>query len=534
MLEDGRKVPRGSVLQADLCIIGAGAAGITIARALAGSSLSVIMLESGGLEPDAATQALYEGKVTGEPFLGGNGELPLDVVRLRYFGGTTNHWAGWCRPLEPVDFAPTPARPDSGWPFDRTTLDPWYEQAVSVVQIGPFEPEYPYWAGQGAAPPLLETDAVATRMIQIAFPLSFGDVYRDELRQAPNVRTLLHSNVLEINTDESGASVTDVDVATLAGKHWKVKARAYILATGGIEVPRLLLASNSTRAAGIGNEHDLVGRSFMEHIDVHAGFAVLAKPVEALSLYKGFELPVPEGRIPGRKYGVKGAHILNEDVLKREGLLGVEVTIAATAVGDHSESDQSRGVNDLDVVALSRKLTGTAWPTVAYVRILGEQTPNPESRVTLGRAKDQLGMPRIELDWRLTSNDRESMRHALQIVADELGRVGVGRLQVAVGGVSFVAGKGDPRYFETYRVVPEDFDSMDFPVGVGFHHMGTARMHSDPTKGVVDEQCRVHGLTNLYIGGSAVFPTSGTSTPTFTIVALALRMADHLQREVLA
>jgi choline dehydrogenase-like flavoprotein len=193
---------------------------------------------------------------------------------------------------------------------------------------------------------------------------------------------------------------------------------------------------------------------------------------------------------------------------------------------------QQHGVGDLDVVALSEKLTGTAWPTVAYIRVLGEQSPNPRSRVSLGRATDPLGMPRVELDWRPTEQDRSSMRRALEVVADELGRVGAGRLQVAVGGVSLTPGT-DPSQFESYRVVPDDFDSLDFPLSVGFHHMGTARMHTDPKKGVVDDQCRVHSMSNLFIGGSAVFPTSGTSTPTFTIVALALRMADHLRREVL-
>ena len=163
MFDDGRKIPRGSILHADLCIIGAGAAGITIARALAGTSLSVILLESGGLEEDTATQSLYKGKMTGVPFPGLDGDLGLDIVRLRYFGGTTNHWAGWCRPLEPIDFRPTPARPDDGWPFGRETLDPWYEQAVNVVQIGPFEDRYPYWSTRGATPPLLDTDVVTTR-----------------------------------------------------------------------------------------------------------------------------------------------------------------------------------------------------------------------------------------------------------------------------------------------------------------------------------------------------------------------------------
>ena len=136
MLEDARDVPRGSVIPADLCIIGAGAAGITIARQLADSGLSIVVIESGGLDAEADTQALYQGPMTGTPMTSASGDLTLDAIRLRFFGGTTNHWAGWCRPLEPVDFGPTPARPDIGWPLGRETLDPWYVQAGSCASSG--------------------------------------------------------------------------------------------------------------------------------------------------------------------------------------------------------------------------------------------------------------------------------------------------------------------------------------------------------------------------------------------------------------
>jgi choline dehydrogenase-like flavoprotein len=369
-------------------------------------------------------------------------------------------------------------------------------------------------------------------MIQIAYPLSFGEVYRREVRTAPNVRTILHANVLRLNTDPSGTSVTDVDVSTMSKHQWKVRARAFVLATGGIEVPRLLLASNAVRPKGIGNENDLVGRYFMEHIDVEAGFALLTTPAKALDLYTGFVRDVPEDRIPGRTFGVKGSHILAESTLTREGLLGAEITLAVAASGGRNSPRQSQGINDRDVLELSKALAGTRWPTIAYVRILAEQSPEPDSRVTLGDTRDALGMPRVELDWRVTGDQRRSIRRAAAIFANELGRAGVGRFQVGIGGTSHIIGAD--LHFSGFRVEPEKFDAEDFPVGVGYHHMGTARMHTDPQRGVVDEHCRVHSTTNLFIGGSAVFPTSGTSTPTFTIVALALRLADHLQREVLA
>ncbi len=218
MFEDGRKVADGSVVRADLCIIGGGAAGITIARALSGSSLSVVVLESGGYVGDTKTQALYDGRNIGTPMNSSHGGLELEDLRLRFLGGTTNHWAGWCRPLEPVDFTATPARPDSSWPFGRDVLDPWYEQAGRVCQIGAFEYESEYWQRKtGISAPLFDSDLVTTRMIQVAFPLPFGEQYRKDLKRARNVRVLLHSNLVNLSAAPNGQHVNAAEVATLDG-----------------------------------------------------------------------------------------------------------------------------------------------------------------------------------------------------------------------------------------------------------------------------------------------------------------------------
>jgi len=193
---------------------------------------------------------------------------------------------------------------------------------------------------------------------------------------------------------------------------------------------------------------------------------------------------------------------------------------------------QDAGIKGADAGTVYEQLTGRKPGVISYVRLLAEQSPNPRSRVTLTTEADPLGVPRAQLDWQIAKADRESMRKGLAIMADELGRIGAGRLQVGVGGIEFNEGPAKT-LFELYKVTPADFTLPEFPVSVGFHHMGTARMTSDPKQGVVDPNCKVHSVSNLYIGGSAVFPTSGTSTPTFTIVALALRLADHLQQQVL-
>ena len=533
MFEDGRKVADGSVVRADLCIIGGGAAGITIARALSGSSLSVVVLESGGYVGDTATQALYDGRNIGEPMNSSHGGLELEDLRLRFLGGTTNHWAGWCRPLEPVDFTATPARPDSSWPFGREVLDPWYEQAGRVCQIGAFEYESEYWQRKtGISAPLFHSNQVTTRMIQVAFPLPFGEQYRKDLKRAANVRVMLHSNLVNLSASPNGQHVNAAKVATLDGQHWSVEARAFVLATGGIEVARLLLASNDVRPNGLGNDNDLVGRYFMDHIDVPGGIAVLTQPSKAMTLYLGESQPVPANRGTDRHFGIKGAFILTEAALRAKGLLGIEATLVPEQV-THAPR-QADGVTSADVAALYRRLSGKAPPTIAYVRLLGEQAPNPASRVTLTTETDALGVPRAQLDWQPTQQDRASLRGALTVFGDELARAGAGRMQVGVGGIEVrYADLGGGSVVKALTVDPAEFDSPDFPLDVGFHHMGTARMAESATRGVVDPNLRVHSVDNLYIGGSATFPTSGTSTPTFTIVALALRLADHLRREVL-
>jgi len=533
MLFDARSVPADTVLEADVCVIGAGAAGITVARTFAGTSTSVLLLESGDFEPDTETQELYAGDIVGAPMLSGYRPLELDEIRLRQFGGTTNHWAGWCRPLEPVDFTELPARPGTSWPFGREELDPWYALAMAAVQAGPFEYDYAYWAAQGLGPPLLENDVVTSRMIQVSFPTRFGELYRQELVDSSNVEIGLWANVVNLRTDDGGTHVEAADVATLDGNRFQVEARVFVLATGGIEVPRLLLASSDVQADGLGNDHDLVGRYFMEHLEVPAGFVVLWQPPETLGYYDGGEFATPPDR-EHETVGIKGAHLLHDDVLRDEELLGVEFTMIPVELTDDARPDQDDGVTTLDVAELMGRLTLARPATVAYVRMLAEQAPNPDSRVRLLSDTDALGVPKAELDWQPTADDRTRLRRATAIFADEISRAGLGRLQVGVGGTIIDWEDPVPGPLGTYQVDPAEFDSIDYPVGIGFHHMGTARMSNDPTRGVVDADCRVHGLENLYIGGSAVFPTSGSSTPTLTITALALRLGAHLRTVVLA
>ena len=266
---DARSVPDGSRVVADVCIIGAGAAGITLARELTRRATSVVVLESGFLESDVDTQALYDGDTRGLAYF----PLGEDRTRTRQFGGSTNQWTGECRPLDALDFEARDWVPDSGWPFGLDELRPWYEQAQTVCELSP--------SGYGAAdwPPHARPlapgdDRIVPVAIQFSPPTRFGVAYRDELSASANAMVYLGANVVDLETSRSPTSVDTARVACLDGRRFTVAARTFVLATGGIENARLLLAANGVHRAGLGNEHDLVGRYFMEHLYLDAAATI--------------------------------------------------------------------------------------------------------------------------------------------------------------------------------------------------------------------------------------------------------------------
>jgi choline dehydrogenase-like flavoprotein len=518
MLIDGRSVRDGTVMQADCCVIGSGAAGITVARELARTRARVLLLESGGFEFDPKTQALNDGQVVGEP-LDPTNPLRLQDTRLRYFGGTTNHWAGYCRPLEPGDMERRDHVRDSGWPITRADLDPWYRLACDVIQIGAYEFDPAYWEAQeGAGLPLVANERLQTSLYHI-HGLHFGEEYRRELTNAGNVSVCLWSNATKIALAPDGGSVAGIDVASLEGNRWRAQARTYVLATGAVEVPRLLLASNDVATSGVGNANDNVGRYFAEHLQLLGGIAVLAPSVQDLRLYKGTNVPIP-GKAT-ETFGLVGGFRLSEETLRSEELLGLEVTFPYLDPVSKKAADETKHVRSDDVLQLVEAVNTQPPQSRGLVKVQAEQAPNRASRVKLTTDKDPLGVQRVALDWQLTRLDRESIVRGLRVLGTEIGRAAQGRIQVSAGKFVPPDATGDHRLRD-----------LDFGLGTGFHHMGTARMSADPRKGVVDADCRVHGVPNLRVAGSSVFPTGSNATPTYTIVALALRLADDIRREL--
>ena len=529
MLTDARTLGRDTTVSADICVIGAGAAGITLALELVGSGLRTLVVESGGTSgPDQATQALAGGESVGRPVQSLVDPLSLEMTRLRWLGGTTNHWAGFCRPLDTIDFEVRDHLAVSGWPIDRPTLGPYWKRAAGHCRITDAEHDPDVWAERVGLPPALPaTPAVRSTVFQIAAFMRFGEVYLTDLRSAPDVEVLLWANTVNLATTD-GTSIDAVDLRTLAGQSLRVEARSYVLACGGLENPRLMLASKDADPAGVGNANDLVGRHFAEHLQVAGGFGVINLDPAALDGYIGTEATIGEGRFAGETHGVRYALTLSSEHVRSEPTLGLEAQLVVGALPD-GVPEQGEGIDAGDVADLLRVVSGSPPQASVYVQLLAEQRLDRESRVTLGSGRDALGMRTTRLDWRYGSEDRAALLSGMRTMAEQFGAAGLGRLQILPNGVVFSQNPDPDHFISLWGVDVGAVDPDDFTIGVGNHHMCTTRMAAAAAEGVVDADCRVHDVDNLWIAGSSVFATSGVATPTFTIVALAIRLADHLR-----
>ena len=544
MIVDARTLTSNAQLDVDVCIVGGGVAGMAVAREFIGHSIRVCLLESGGLEPDAETQSLSQGENIGHPY------FALDDARPRCLGGSSYKWfmnidegqAGiQLRPLDPLDFEERPWVPHSGWPISRTQLDPFYQRAQEVCRLGPFLYDGADWEDPHSTQCLPFLDhQVKTVIFQLGRRETFIGHIRDQIARAENVTTYLHATATEVESASNGESVSRVKVMASRKKAAWAKAKVFILALGGIETPRLLLLSNRTNSEGLGNDRGLVGRYFMEHPHLLSGRYVSAKlDVERLTGLYDFHTAMGT-RIYGRL-------ALSDAVLRRERLLNYSVAINSTfwpltvracfdkisqsyqqigqALGAGQFSEANRHVRELVpfffneatpvigrkvINVMKRKALDRFWRQKKVQTFLlnhmTEQAPNPDSRVTLSDELDPLGQRRLRLNWQLSELDIRSIVRAQQILDTELSRAGLGRLEIDLKG-------GE---------APRDLHG-------GWHHMGTTRMHRDPAKGVVNEQCQVHGVHNLFIAGPSTFPTGGYANPTLTIMALAIRLADHVK-----
>jgi choline dehydrogenase-like flavoprotein len=525
MIVDLSELENGSALDADLCIVGGGAAGIAIAQSFLGKGKRVCLLESGGYKIDEKTQRLNDATPIGEP------DKPPMKTRFRALGGSMFEWGGACAPLDALDFKARPWVADSGWPFSLDALTPHYAAAQSLLEIGPFDYAPKHWETERVRFLGFDEARAESRIWQFSPRTNFGLRYRDVLGAADEMRVLLNATATEVKTDPSGARVEGIAASSLDGRRITVQARDYVIACGGIENARLLLLSNQQNPAGVGNAHGLVGRYFMQHPHVFCASVAFNGKRDWLRSYKDFK----NGDIWLRaRIGLSGP------AQQRLQTLNGVVTVVDRFITDDVAEVQSLGFVTLmgvlgqlrkghvpaglthevkrmlsDVPGLVRGLWGFFSASNGRMRVMAEQLPNPDSRITLGNAVDAFGQPLPIIDWRLTDRDRQSILTLVNTVGQEFERLGIGRVT--------------PDTWLQDNAAPWP-DSMHG----GYHHMGATRMAADPRHGVVDADARVHGVDNLFVAGSSIFPTVGCANPTLTIVATSLRLAEHLQNRLAA
>ena len=530
MIIDARKITTGETINCDVCIVGAGAAGITLANELCDQGMEVILLESGGMKFEKDTQDLNKGDVD----LTVHG--PLEEYRRRRFGGATTAWGGRCVPFDEVDFEPRAYVPYSGWPITKRDLDPYYTRAHVYCDIGAYTYQIkdviPNPACQKSIIPNFESEDISVdKLYLFSPPTNFGKKYLDKFKSSINIKTFIYANCLKIVTVQEGNNVSHLKVASLRKNDFSVYAKQYILAMGGLEVTRLLLLSNDVHSKGIGNQYDLLGRFYMCHIshNVEVEFtstdiiwdyektsegaycqrAITIKPDKQLDdklLNQRAFIERPNISNPEHENGVFSATYLAKGLLKKETAYHhlfkhiKNIVFDFNNVVDFSDKwIKHRIISEIKLPSVLLKSDANIYS----IRIDSEQAPNPDSRVNLSDKIDLFGLNRLKVDWQHTELDVQSLIKSSQLIGQALNKCGVGQMRV------------------WQNLIPRPLAG---------HHIGTTRMACTPYRGVVDDNCKVYGLNNLYIASSSVFATSSYANPTLTIVAIAIRLADYIKR----
>ena len=539
----------GQADRMDLCIVGAGAAGLALASSFIGAGLRVAVLEAGGEKQTKASQAIYEGELA-DPSV----HPYLHHFRVRALGGASRIWGGRCIPFDPIDFAERDWAPGPGWPIALQGLTPYYVAAQAAAEAGPFDYD-PRTALPGRPvelAPGLDGARIETRLERFSKPTNFWTRYGADLAAAADVWVARDTPVLGIRLSPDGRTVDHLEIVGPHGAARRtLRARRYVLALGGLETVRLMLASRDVRPAGVGNDHDQLGRYYMSHLAATSGhvtftgapdriafdyerdaagayvrrrLAVTAEAQRERGLLNTiFRTHLPDPMDPAHGDAILSAMYLVKDLVLyeysrkfREGQVGwggrlrhmgniVSHPLRLATFGRTWVKDRILAERKLPSVVLGSSTNRYA------LEFHAEQAPNRDSRLTLGDQTDAFGMPRLKADWRLTPLDLESLKRAYALLAEELQRTGTGVLEYdpgAVGEAALAAG------------------------AYGGHHLGAARMSARPEDGVVDETLKVHGVDNLFVASGAVLPTSSQANPTLTILALTFRLAEHLKAEL--
>jgi choline dehydrogenase-like flavoprotein len=504
----------------DICVVGAGAAGILLTIKLLRGGKSVLLVESGGLNFEQPTQDLYRSEVHGHAHTG------VHEGRFRTWGGTTTRWGGQILPLEPIDFAHRPWIPGSGWPITLDELRPFYAEALELEGLTTaILNDAQVWQAAGAPIPTLGPDLEPyfTRWLQQP---NFARLHGAELERAPRLTALLHANIT--GADSSDGIVTALHCTSLNGNTATITACEFVLAIGSIETSRLLLHFEEQQGAEDGkqwNPNNLVGRGFHDHIDVEP---VTIQPIDRKRFFAAFTNVLLRGFKYHPKFRLTPAQQQANGILNVAGTITFrddtsETADAMKATGKRILRRAFHEVDTAQLLHLVRNLpllVRQAWSYAIKHRVYNspsaqialrvhcEQQPNSASIVTLSGERDPLGMRRTRLHWVISNLELDTIRAFLRITAEALRTQNLATVTPTI----------DLDNDEALRAACDD----------GLHHMGGAIMSANPLQGVVDPDLRLRGFSNFSICSAAVFPTGGFSNPTHTVLALAMRLAHRL------
>ena len=482
MFLDTDTLPAGHTLTADVAIFGSGPAGLTLAKTLADRGLSVIVAEGGGMDFESRSQDIYQGKIIGDM------DFDIDLSRLRMFGGSSNHWGGYSRPLDEIDFKARPGLAHTGWPITKADLDPYQAATSDILEV--------------------QADFADQKVGDLIFadygfspPVVFSEKYAALIETSQKLTVLLNANFNRVTLE--GSRIARAEVRGYNGGSWQIEAKEFALCLGGIENPRMLMWANIQADHQLTSADPMIGRHWMEHPDIFCGQALMSDPSPELFTTGSPFRDTPQAFIS-----------LSPDLLDKHGLANFMFNVRLK----DDESGAKAMMESLLCVAPGLgigllELAGKSLICGAEVHAQLEQLPDPNNRVLLDQERDALGVPKTVLHWQYTPETNTSMLTALQAFGTALADQDIGRVRMLDWG-------------DDMRMPPQDL------LGIHKHHMGGTRMSASPETGVVDANCKVWGCENLYMGGSSVFATGGYANPTYTIVQLALRLADHLEGQV--
>jgi choline dehydrogenase-like flavoprotein len=514
-----------SVLECDLCIIGSGPAGSTLAREFSDTKFRVTLLESGGFSRNGDIDALNDVENIGRPR-----EADQWAVRNRIIGGSSHTWGGRCAPFDAIDFERRAWVPGSGWPFRLAEIEPYLDRTprhLGLVHGSGFNDER-FWQISGRKQPrepsyqgVLPFFWQFSRDDEEAYPfeyMRFGRHLHKNL--GANITLMTGATVLRINPVNALTAVRSVDFVRADGQEHALHAPIVILCAGGIENARLLLCSNKLTPNGLGNDKDNVGRYLMDHIRGPVGSFDLRHAQAVLKRFGRYSV--------GRNLFRAGLR-LSPETQRREGLLNCAAWLGEILQPDDPWDALRRILRrqpdmpaDLLKILRNGDLFFSSFKDFFIDRngirrklqsldllCMCEQLPDPNSRVTLSHRTDRFGSPLARIDWRVSPEEPRTMRRMAELVSNQFMRMGFPAPALA----EWVRRRG---------TFPAHFLDVAHPTG-------TTRMADDPGRGVVDRNGRVHGISGLYVAGSSVFPTAGHCNPTQMIVALAVRLADHIK-----